>query len=78
MGMRLQFVAAGEFVMAIPNENIEVFLEGNALAEGRRLEVAILFAESMLRELGLAVAEWEQTAQRLRRLKRETALPCAN
>jgi hypothetical protein len=78
MGMRLQFVAAGEFAMATPSENIEVFLEGNALAEGRRLEVAILFAESMLRELGLAIAEWEQTAQRLRRLKCETTLPCSN
>jgi hypothetical protein len=40
--------------------------------------VAILFAESMLRELGLAVAEWEQTARKLQRLKRETAFPCPN
>jgi len=64
--------------MAIPSENIEVFLDRNAIAEGRRLEVAILFAESMLRELGLAVAEWEQTARKLQRLKRETAFPCPN
>jgi hypothetical protein len=64
--------------MATPSENIEVFLEVNATAEGRRLEVAILFAESMLRELGLAVAEWEQTARRLQRLKCATTLPCPN
>jgi hypothetical protein len=50
-------MAPRRVVMAIPSENIEVFLDRNAIAEGRRLEVAILFAESMLRELGLAVAE---------------------
>jgi uncharacterized coiled-coil protein SlyX len=64
--------------MATPSENIEIFLERNAIAEGRRLEVAIVFAESMLRELGVAVVEWEQTARKLQRLKQEMTVPCPN
>ena len=64
--------------MATAGENIETFLSRNEMAEGRRLEVAILFAESMLHELGAAVAEWEETAVRLRRLKREMTVPCSN
>jgi hypothetical protein len=64
--------------MATPSENIEVFLHGNEMAEGQRLEVAILFAESMLVELGAAVAQWQETAVRLHRFKRELTLPCSN
>ena len=64
--------------MATPSETIEIFLHRNDMAEGRRLEVAILFVESMLVELGAAVAEWEETAVRLQRVKRGMALPCSN
>jgi hypothetical protein len=64
--------------MATATENIEMFLQGKVMADGRRLEVAILFAESMLRELGVAVSEWEQAAVRLQRLTREMTLPCSN
>ena len=64
--------------MTTPGQDIETFLERHETAQGRRLEVAIQFADSMLRELCAAVAEWEETAARLRRLKRETARPCPN
>jgi hypothetical protein len=64
--------------MATANEDIEMFVQGNVMAEGRRLEVAILFAESMLHELGVAVDEWELAAVRLQRLKRAMTLPCSN
>ena len=42
------------------------------------MDVAIVFADSMLRELAAAVAEWEEAAVRLRRLKREASVPCSN
>jgi hypothetical protein len=64
--------------MTTPAEDIGTFLQRRGTAQGRRLEVAILFADSMLRELGVAVAEWEDTAARLRRLKREMTSPCSN
>jgi hypothetical protein len=64
--------------MATARKEIETYLHRKEIAEGRRLKVAILFADSMLRELGMAVAEWEETAARLRRLKCETALPHYN
>ena len=64
--------------METPIENFENFLHGNDMSEARRLEVALLLAESMLRELGAAVAEWEETAARLRRLKCGATSPSSN
>ena len=40
----------------------------------RQMAAAILFAESMASELRAAVAQWEETATRLRR-ERQTAAP---
>jgi hypothetical protein len=64
--------------MPTPRDEIERFLHQHRASDGRKLDVAIVFAESMLRELGAAVAEWEKAAVRLRRLKRETSVPCSN
>ncbi len=64
--------------METPIENVEILLHGNDMSEARRLEVALLLAESMLRELGAAVAEWEETAARLRRLKCGATPPSSN
>lgn len=56
-----------------PDDDIETFLKGHAATRSRRLDVAILYADSMMRELRVAVAQWEETARRLRRLKGEAA-----
>jgi hypothetical protein len=64
--------------MTSARESIEIYLRHKEVAEDRRLAVAILFAESLVRELGASVAEWQEAASRLRRLKRDTTLPCSN
>jgi len=64
--------------MATPQENIDRFLHRGNIAERRRLAAAVVFAESMVRELGAAGAEWERTLVRLRRLQRDRAPPCSN
>ena len=64
--------------MATPGQDIETFLERHETAQGRRLDVAIQFAESMLRELGRGRRGVGGGAAKLRRLKRETARPCPN
>ena len=64
--------------METPIEHIESLLHANDMSEARRLEVALLLAESMLRELGAAVAEWEETAARLWRLKCGATSPSSN
>ena len=64
--------------MATPQQNIDLFLLRGDIAEGRRLAAAVAFAESMLRELGAAGADWEKALVRLRRLQRDKALPCSN
>jgi hypothetical protein len=64
--------------MESPRENIEHFLSHHRVAEGQRLSVAIVFADSMLRELAAAVTEWQEVADKLRRLKRAVASPCPN
>jgi hypothetical protein len=63
--------------MPTARESIEAYLLHKEVAEGRRLAVALLFAESMLRELGVAVAEWQEEASTLHRLKRD-AVPSHN
>ena len=57
--------------MTTPADDIEAFLKNHAATQGRRLEVAIVYADSMLRELRVAVAQWEETTRSLRRMKGE-------
>ena len=64
--------------MGTPRENIEIYLSRNQIAEGKQLPAAIVFADSMLRELGAAMTEWREMADTLQRAKRETQLPCSN
>ena len=64
--------------MGTPRENIELYLRRHNIGEGRRLPAAILFADSMLRELGAAVLEWQDMAETLQRVKREMRLPSSN
>ena len=64
--------------MPSPRENIDLYLRHHKIAEGHQLPAAILFADSMVRELAAAVAEWEQMAATLRRLKRGRKAPCPN
>jgi hypothetical protein len=51
--------------MPTPDEEIRAFLSGGDAGDRRRLDVATVFARSMLRELRSAVAEWEATASTL-------------
>ena len=53
--------------MPIPDEEIRAFLSGGDADDSRRLDVATLFARSMLKELRTAVAEWEATAATIER-----------
>ena len=64
--------------MATPRENIELYLSRHQIAEGKRLPAAIVFTDSMLRELNAAIAEWQNMADTLRRLKRESQFPSSN
>jgi len=53
--------------MAAPLEEVIAFARSTFVSNGRRLDVAIVFAESMLRELKASVREWESAAGALRR-----------
>ena len=64
--------------MGTPRENIELYLSRHRIAEGKRLPAAIVFTDSMLRELGAAIVEWREMADTLQRVKRETQFPCSN
>ena len=64
--------------MPSPRENIELYLRDFKVAEGHQLPAAILFTDSMLRELAAAVAEWEEMAATLQRMRREMKSPCLN
>jgi hypothetical protein len=66
--------------MAMPTaqDEIELFLLANSTAEVRRLDVAIVYAESMLHELEAAVLEWEVAAAGLRRRRGDSKSPCPN
>ena len=56
--------------MAAPDREIKAFLSGGGDGdESRRLDVATLFARSMLRELRSAVAAWEATAATIERAR---------
>ena len=52
--------------MAAPLEEVVAFVRTSSIGGGRALDVAIVFAESMLRELQATLDEWERTARALR------------
>ncbi len=51
--------------MPTANDEIRAFLNSSGTDDSRKLDVARLFARSMLRELRSAGAEWEATAATL-------------
>lgn len=57
--------------MTTPRQEIDAYLETSGTAEPQRLDVAILFARSMLRELRDSAADWERTADALQELKQQ-------
>jgi hypothetical protein len=52
--------------MAAPLEEVIAFVRTSSIKGERKLDVAIVFAESMLRELQATVDEWDRTARALR------------
>ena len=56
--------------MATPGDDIDAFLESSGTADPQRLDVAIVFARSMFRELRASAAEWEATAAALEDVRR--------
>ena len=56
--------------MPVPTDDVSVFLENTHDIEGRELEVAIVYADSMVEALKTSVEEWEEAAVRLKHLKR--------
>lgn len=67
---RMTAKASRSLSMGTPNEDIESFLDSSETIDTRRMDVAILFAECMLRELQASVVEWEQTLVALEDLRR--------
>lgn len=55
--------------MISPSEDVQLFLDNTRLAEGRELEVAIVYAGSMVAELRASVADWERATVLLREMK---------
>jgi hypothetical protein len=56
--------------MTLLSEEVEVFLENTCCVEGRDLDVAIMYARSMVEALRASTAEWETAAARLQEMKR--------
>ncbi len=52
--------------MSTPAEEIQAFLANKQTAEFKKLDVSLIYAESMLRELGLIVTAWQSTIDGLR------------
>jgi hypothetical protein len=57
--------------MTTPGQEIDAYLDSTETAEPQRLDVAIVFARSMLRELRDSAADWERTANNLQKIKRQ-------
>jgi hypothetical protein len=55
--------------MPSPSEDVQQFLENTREAEGRALDVAIVYARSMVAELRASIADWEAAEARLREIK---------
>ena len=56
--------------MPVPTDDVSLFLENTNDIEGRDLEVAIVYAESMVEALKTSGEEWEEAVVRLKHLKR--------
>jgi hypothetical protein len=57
-----------------PDEEIRAFLADQQIAEVKKLDVSLIYAESMVRELGLIVTQWQATLDGLRQ---DRARACA-
>jgi len=57
--------------MTTPGQEIDAYLDSSGTADPQRLDVAILFARSMLRELRDSAADWERTATALQEIKQQ-------
>lgn len=57
--------------MTTPGQEIDAYLDSSGTAGPQRLDVAILFARSMLRELRASAADWERTATALQEIKQQ-------
>ena len=64
--------------MATSREPVRSVPATRPRGDPRYLAAAIVFAESMANELRAAVAQWEETAMRLRRERRAAAPPSSN
>ncbi len=66
--------------MTTPDEEIRGYLADEQTAEIKKLDVSLIYAESMLRELGLITAEWQSTIDGLRQteLNRAKAIAATN
>ena len=64
--------------MAQPHEEIQSFLSSSETTPSESNAVALLFAQSMCRELRLALAEWEEAAATLQQLSRDQFAPSSN
>jgi len=63
--------------MPTPDEEIRAFLADQQTAEARKLDVSLVYAQSMLRELGLIETEWQATIRGLQQAKQDRAKACA-
>ena len=63
--------------MPTPYEEIQAFLADEQTTDDKKLDVGLLYAESMLRELGLVVTEWQATIHGLRQARLDRANECA-
>jgi hypothetical protein len=59
--------------MPTPDEEIRAFLPDEQIAEVKKLDMSLIYAESMLRELGLIVTEWQAAIYGLRQAEQDRA-----
>ena len=59
--------------MPTPDEEIRAFLADEQIAEVKKLDMSLIYAASMLRELGLIVTEWQVTIDGLRQAEQDRA-----
>ena len=63
--------------MVLPTDDVndvQMFLDNTRTAEGRDLDVAIVYAGSMVEELRATAADWERAAALLREMKSRRAV----
>ena len=59
--------------MSTSDEAVLSFLTDNDVTQPQRLKVALVMAESMVRELEQVLGEWKETVERLRSVKTGSA-----